>query len=259
MNVNRNNSKVFPPRTKLAIKLRSITNELFEEDIVTNVLDDPGFALLFEANSLGICTSYVRPTNDASATTKERIQAFPNVIIEHKFRAAFRSCDIPDTTRMCHAYDPFAAICCAFIVEGETSPILPSITEVILGHNRVPPPGVTTEDFEEKHGSIDIDPEMLYAREIVDDHLRHLDYILIDGHQTLKAFMTVIHDEGHIVFVLSDKELNILDEENNYLIGSTCGKNSFIPFIVKHVETGNITLVYYLLQMSSNVTGVSVC
>ena len=40
----------------------------------------------------------------------------------------------------------------------------------------------------------------------------------------------VIHDKGHIVFVLSDKELNFLDEENNDLIESICGKNRFVPF-----------------------------
>ena len=69
MNVNRNNLKVFPPRTELAEILRNTTKKLYKDGTVTNVLDDPGFPFEFPANNLGICTSYVRPTNDPNVTT----------------------------------------------------------------------------------------------------------------------------------------------------------------------------------------------
>ena len=35
---------------------------------------------------------------------------------------------------------------------------------------------------------------------------------------------------------IATRALEIMRTEHNNLIGSTCGKNSFIPFIVKHVE-----------------------
>jgi hypothetical protein len=250
-----------PANHQLANQLVKTGKHLMKKGAIRICLDDPGHQHRRTTNNKAFRTSYSRSSNDVMVHHDDDIRPVKNFALDQILRNGWRT--EGETTRLCTSYTIFALIMAAFHCpnicpskDGVNNPI--SISEVVCGHNRVVPNGVTTEDFNDKYGSIKIDEGHEFAKLIFEDDLKVRNCLFVEGKDPFTALMSVIHNNCHIVHSLSDEDLNMLDKENNYLIGRNGAYKTFDAFIVKNSENGNITLVYHFSQLSTLLAGVSV-
>jgi hypothetical protein len=173
--------------------------------------------------------------------------------------AGIRS-DLPGgKKRVCLSYAIAGLFASSFlmdtVVNDEAVKIPPLIVDMIPLFDRKI--GSTEEDFCEKNGSVDISHGLPVIKKRISYIIRNFSKIFTEGSEVLNAFIGCIQEEGHIVKILNDEDMTVLDPQFNNLRRKTGATSLLTALLVQHCETEKTIAIYNCMQISTAIGGVS--
>lgn len=235
------------------------TKELMSNRVIETAQRDIGFPFRSDKLDMVFATSWPRPSNDIMVNSVENLNPMEELPFDQSLCAGIRS-DLPDgRKRVCLSYGIAGLFASSFLmhvaVKNEIMKIAPLIIDMIPLINRKI--GSTEEDFDAENGNVDISPGMPVIMKRISFVLRNFTKVFSEGAEVWNAIIACIREEGHIVKVLNDDDMTILDPQFNNLRRKTISTTKLIAILVEHCETGKTIALYNCMQISSAIGGVS--
>ena len=247
---NSKHTRVVPANPTFANAQVEIAKNLMSDGKIKTVQDDVGFPFRIDTSDMAYVSSWTRPSNDIMVTNVDEmkdIEMSRNQIL----RAGYRSDISNGQPRLCLSYLIAGMFASAFSND-KTSPL---IVDLIPGIDREK--GSFNEDFCEGNGNVSIVPCMPLAKERMKYILDHYSKIFTEGKDVWDGFLGCIREERHIVKILDDADMNMLDAEYDSMRMRSGSTKMFRAILVQHQVTDKTIVLCNCWQVSSTIGGVS--
>ena len=213
------------------------------------VQDDVGFPFRIDTSDVAYVSSWTRPSNDVMVNKVDEMKVI-EMSRNQILRAGYRSDISNGQPRLCLSYLIAGMFASAFSND-KTSPL---IVDLIPGIDREK--GSFNEDFCEGNGNVSIVPCMPLAKERMKYILYHYSKIFTEGKDVWDGFLDCIREERHIVKILDDEDINMLDAQYDSMRRRSGSTKMFRAILVQHQVTDKTIVLCNCWQVSSIISGV---